>query len=228
MAKRTTIAMASKVGGCSVQDFFHKMAPLGFVVDTTVQAEELEIPSHKPLFVEEVDPANLIALDVRAQLETGKDPFDRIMQAVKQLKDHEVLKIINTFEPTPLIHLLGKKGFETYTEQMDDQLVHTYFRKSANTTVPQEAATPAQSSDWDGAMARFANQLTYLDVRQMDMPQPMHAILESLNKLGPEAALFVYHKRIPVFLLPELKERCLDYRTKELGEGEVHMLIFKP
>lgn len=226
MAKRTTIAMASKVGGCSIGDFFDKLAPLGFAIDVTVQAEDLESPSHKPLFVEDVDAAHLIELDVRAQLETGKDPFDRIMQAVKQLKDGEVLKIVNTFEPTPLIHLLGKKGFETYTEQLGDQLVHTYFHKNMDANDPAEVPVLTQALDWDGVLAGFTDQLRYVDVRQMEMPMPMHTILQALDTLGPQEALYVYHKRIPVFLLPELKERNLDYRTKEVSDGEVHLLIF--
>jgi hypothetical protein len=54
----------------------------------------------------------------------------------------------------------------------------------------------------------------------------MHVILEELDKLSAGAALFVYHKRIPVFLLPELKERKFDYRIKEISGTEVHMLIY--
>jgi len=35
IAARTSIAMASKLGGCSVGDFFKKLQPLGFDIDTT-------------------------------------------------------------------------------------------------------------------------------------------------------------------------------------------------
>jgi len=59
------------------------------------------------------------------------------------------------------------------------------------------------------------------------MPGPMMTILESLNDLPAGYALFVNHKRIPVFLLPELKERNFDYRIKTISEGEVNLLIFK-
>jgi len=53
------------------------------------------------------------------------------------------------------------------------------------------------------------------------------AILAALEKLPEDKALFVYHKRIPVFLLPELRERKFDYRIKETAPNEVHLLIFK-
>ena len=59
------------------------------------------------------------------------------------------------------------------------------------------------------------------------MPMPMMAILESLNELAQDMALYVHHKRIPVFLLTELKERNFDYRIKETSEGEVNLLIFR-
>ncbi|RYZ25802.1 MAG: DUF2249 domain-containing protein, partial [Chitinophagaceae bacterium] len=56
---------------------------------------------------------------------------------------------------------------------------------------------------------------------------PMLAILEALDHLPNETALYVYHKRIPVFLLPELAQKGFEYRIKEINEGEVHLLIFK-
>jgi uncharacterized protein (DUF2249 family) len=58
------------------------------------------------------------------------------------------------------------------------------------------------------------------------MPLPMMTILEALDTLAAGTALYVYHKRIPVFLLPELAQRKFDYRIKEISAGEVHLLIF--
>lgn len=59
------------------------------------------------------------------------------------------------------------------------------------------------------------------------MPLPMLTILDELEKLPQTDALYVYHKRIPVFLLPELKDRKFEFRIKEISDGEVHLLIFK-
>jgi hypothetical protein len=61
----------------------------------------------------------------------------------------------------------------------------------------------------------------------MGMPKPMHTILEALDHLPTDTALYVYHKRIPVFLLPELAQRGFEYRIKEISDGEVHLLIFR-
>jgi hypothetical protein len=59
------------------------------------------------------------------------------------------------------------------------------------------------------------------------MPMPMMTILEALETLPNQKALYVHHKRIPVFLLTELKDRNFDYRIKEVQDGEVYLLIFK-
>ena len=83
----------------------------------------------------------------------------------------------------------------------------------------------------------FGDKIQKLDVRSLEMPQPMVAILSALEQFSADnssannwqagTALYVYHKRIPVFLLPELAGRGFDYRIREIQEGEVHMLIFK-
>ena len=76
-------------------------------------------------------------------------------------------------------------------------------------------------------MNRFKDKLVTIDVRALEMPLPMHTILEALNILPTDKALFVYHKRIPVFLLPELEEQQFSYRIKEISDAEVHLLIYK-
>ena len=74
---------------------------------------------------------------------------------------------------------------------------------------------------------RFKGKLETVDVRNLEMPLPMHTILEALDVLSSDKALFVYHKRIPVFLLPELEERNFSTRIKEISEAEVQLLIYK-
>ena len=74
---------------------------------------------------------------------------------------------------------------------------------------------------------RFNGRLETIDVRNLEMPLPMHSIMEALESLPAAKALFVYHKRIPVFLLPELEEQKFSYRIREISEGEVNLLIYK-
>lgn len=227
MASRTTIAMASKVAGCTASDFFEKLEPLGFAIDDKTEASKIETTNQLPAFINSLDEKKVVELDVRPIIAADKDPFKEITGTIKQLDPGAVLKLINSFEPTPLIALLSKQGFQYFVETVHEDLVITYFLKPEKTA---DAAAPAENNDgdWETIIKKFENKLVTIDVRQMEMPKPMMTILEALDVLADDQALYVYHKRIPVFLLPELQERKFDYRIKKIGDGEVYLLIFKP
>ena len=228
IAARTSIAMASKFGGCSVDDFFNKLQPLGFEIDiSAIEMEKVIENKPVPAFMKNIAADKMIELDVRSIIESGKDPLDIIVKKVKSLETGAVLKIINSFEPTPLMHLLGKQGFESYAETISDELVNTYFYKKGDLTILPENNKTDYSKGWEEILNRFKDKLVTIDVRALEMPLPMHTILETLNKLSNDKALFVYHKRIPVFLLPELEEQQFSYRIKEISDAEVHLLIYK-
>jgi uncharacterized protein (DUF2249 family) len=226
IARRTSIAMASKIGGCSVDDFFNKLQPLGFAIDN-VNAEPESAKNPVPGFLKNIEKEKIIELDVRPIIESGKDPLNIILHNVKQLREGQVLNIINSFEPTPLMHLLGKQGFESYAEAIDENTVHTYFHKQTDKPSIEDDKKVPDGQDWDEIMNRFANKLVTVDVRKMEMPLPMHTILGALDNLPPGKALFVYHKRIPVFLLPELEERNFNFRIRGVNDAEIHLLIYR-
>ena len=225
MAGRTSIGMASKIGGCTVNDFFEKLAPLGFEIDKAIPVKNKE-RRQLPSFLNSLKREQLIEFDVRPIINANEDPLSLILKKIKGIRHGEALKIINTFEPAPLISLLKKQRFESYVDVINDQLVETYFYKIDDTTVVINE-TENVTEGWDDFMQKFTDRIQTIDVRELEMPKPMLTILDSLDHLPPETALYVYHKRIPVFLLPELKERNFDYRIKEVSDNEVHLLIFK-
>jgi uncharacterized protein (DUF2249 family) len=226
MAARTSIGMASKIGGFSVEKFFDKLQPLGFEPDReTVLESNMEKPK-LPAFFNSVKPEQIIDFDVRPIIDSGADPLSSIVAKVKSIPKGGILKIINSFEPTPLISLLKKQGFESFVDTIDDNVVETYFYKTGDEALKiNQEETNAE--DWDALVKKFEGKITNVDVRHLEMPMPMMSILSSIENLPEENALFVYHKRIPVFLLPELKERKFDYRIKEEAPNEVRLLIFK-
>ena len=229
MAGRTSIAMAAKVGGCTPDAFFKALAPLGFTEDRTAPNEtEIDNQNSLPDFLKNLKSNQIIAFDVRDLIAEGKDPLRQIQQKVKEIKPGEALKIINSFEPVPLIKLLEQQGFKSYLDQITSNLVETYFYRT-NTSVSTEinTADTTSSGDWEQILQQFENNLQPIDVRHLEMPLPMMTILEALEKLPENKALYVHHKRIPVFLLTELRDRSFDYRIKEVQEGEVYLLIFK-
>lgn len=226
IASRATIKMASQIGGCSVNDFFEKLRPFGFTVDTTTDSSP-QLPTElRSPFVRDLDADKIMELDVRPVIEAGKDPFALIMGKLTQLAPGHIFKLVNSFEPIPLIDLLTKKGFEYHVEHIDENCVVTYFDKKSNEDFVVETQ-PTENADWDELLHFFGKRIRHTNVRQMEMPLPMHTILEELDGLPDDHALFVYHKRVPVFLLPGLKERRLEYRIREISDTEVHLLIFK-
>lgn len=227
MAGRTSIAMAAKIGGCSVHDFFQKLQPLGFETDEQQAARETLDGDEKPAFMNELKAADILSLDVRPVIEAGKDPLTIILEKVAQIEPGKALKIINSFEPTPLIGLLGKKGFKSYISTPANNVVESFFYLPQRLTPQPMQAVSAPTEDWDGILQKFEGRLETTDVRELEMPGPMLTILSLLETLEPSKALYVVHKRIPVFLIPELKEKGWDLRAKTIDENRVDLLIFK-
>jgi len=64
-----------------------------------------------------------------------------------------------------------------------------------------------------------------LDVRGLEPPQPMVAVLERLESLAPGETLIVIHDRRPVFLYPQLDERGFTHRTDEAEPGVIRITI---
>lgn len=226
MAPRTSISMASKIGGCSINDFFDKLEPLGFNVDRNAKLNENETETNIPEFMKNLQEDKLVEFDVRKMLEAGEDPLFPIREKVRDLPTGSILKLINTFEPIPLMELLGKQGYESYSKIAGEDLVYTYFYKSDKVKVT-DSQKQENNEDWDSILNKFDGKLIEIDVRHLEMPMPMLTILDALDNLPKDTALFVFHKRIPVFLLPELQDRNYDYRIKEISDGNVNLLIFK-
>jgi hypothetical protein len=120
MAGRTSVAMASKIGGCTTNVFFEKLQTLGFEVFHTTNIVEKNETKQRPDFLKNIKQEELVELDVRQVIKGGKDPLNIILEKIKYLQTGQVLKIINTFEPTPLMLLLNKQGFESYADVIHD------------------------------------------------------------------------------------------------------------
>lgn len=223
---RTTIAMASEMAGCEMTVFFDRLKALGIEIDEATSLLEEKI-KELPEFITSLKKEQIIDFDVRDLLASGKDPLTLILDKIKTVLSGQALKIINTFEPVPLIKMLEKQGFVVYTDAISDDLIETYFYKQADTNTITVEPEASASKGWDEVMNRFNDKLVTVDVRELEMPQPMLTILSELDKLPADRALHVYHKRIPVYLLPELADKKFEYRIKEINDGNVQLLIYK-
>jgi len=234
LAPRVTIEMAAKIGGVNVQVFFDKLEQIGFEIDkndlsglTNNSAKEV---NNKTETMIDIENDKITILDVREDLANGIDPFSKIMATIKTFTEGEVLQIINTFEPVPIINVLKQKGFISKIEHISDKEIHTYLKKEKedrSEEINEKAKNDAKSDDIDTVFASFKEKFKEIDVRDLEMPQPMVKILEELDGLPDDYCMYVHHKKVPQFLLPQLDERNYVYLTKDIDQDNTKMLIFK-
>jgi len=225
LAPRVTVKDAAKIGNITTNLFLDKLAEIGFQVkyEDETQADPEEESSKI-----DIDESKIKVLDVRPTINSGGDPFSEIMGTIKEMNDDETLKIINVFEPTPLIGILKGKGYNTHTDKISEDEYHTFFTKVTGSKHQEIVAEmPIVEGSFDDKLASFGGNMKEIDVRLLEMPEPMVTILGELESLPDNHVLFVNHKKVPQFLLPELKSRNYLYMTKEIEPGYVKMIIFK-
>ena len=228
MAKRTSVASAARIGKVETAEFFRVLKPLGFEIEEE-NATVFKNYTVLPPFLSNIPLENRIYFDARPLLASDKDPLKEILEQVKKLSTEKVLIIQNTFEPIPLITLLKKKNFEAFVLKENDDYYETWFYKSNTPAVKPAAGDEPNLTafNWEKLLEVYAGKMVTIDVRNLPMPQPMIKILETLNTLDSSKALYVYHKKVPVYLLQELADREYGYSIKEYDNGGVDLLIFK-
>lgn len=226
LAPRVTVKDAAGIGGVSVNVFLQKLADIGMSVQIPPSNKSEPIETNELPF--ELIQDKIVPLDVRPTIERGADPFSDIMAKIKDLQPDQILKVINVFEPIPLMNVLGNKGFASFTEKVNNNEFHTFFKKTGSEKKPDtyEIGLPILDN-FDSKMLDFGSNLMEIDVRDLEMPEPMTKILETLSILPENHVLFVHHKKVPQFLLPELKSRHFHWLTKDIEEGYVQLLIWK-
>ncbi len=234
MAPRATIAEAAKMGGCTVEAIMTALRPLGFEYESA--EPEREVAAIAPEWLSAASEESVIRFDVRDIIESGTDPLREIISAFKKVPPGRVLCIINSFVPTPLIHLLRQeKAEDSYVETVSDKEFHTYFLKKReegqrheNTSGAEKKERKESEEPFEEILSRFPpEKIRETDVRELEMPLPMQKILKELESLPPDSALFVHHKRIPVYLLEELSGKGYEVHVKTIDERNVKMILFR-
>jgi uncharacterized protein (DUF2249 family) len=61
----------------------------------------------------------IIELDVREDLKNKIEPFQKIMEAIKELNDNDIFVLHAPFKPVPLFAVLKAKGFTHEEEELE-------------------------------------------------------------------------------------------------------------
>lgn len=227
-ARRISIEDACRIAHCEVDAFLRSMEQIGFCIDEKSEKEfvagpkTMDFSRHK----------NIRELDVRPYLDQDIDPLKEILKLVNSVKTGECIKIINSFEPVPLISLLQDRGFLHQVDVLEENLVITWFKKreegELTTALPEDHLVSADKRLFDSVLDQFKpEKIRRIDVRQLEMPQPMLRIVEHLEGLTVDELLYVHHKKLPVFLIPELAKRGLTFLFHQKSAQELDLLIYK-
>jgi uncharacterized protein (DUF2249 family) len=225
LAPRVTVEDAASIGKVSVNEFLKKLEMIGFEV---IYEEKTKFEAIKDDKVSDISNLKIIQLDVRPTIESGADPFKEIMQAMKKLKNCETLEVINIFEPIPLITIFKEKGYKTWTDIVNTNEYHTFFTKETTASHKEIVAEiPISEGSFEEKLVSFGGNIREIDVRLLEMPEPMVNILKEVETLPENYVLLVNHKKVPQFLLPELKSRNYTWMHKDIEPGLTQLLIFK-
>ena len=229
LAPRVNIKDAAKIGGVKPNVLLRRLKTIGFFIDL----EEMDLYEKSEIHNIEntvkMKKDKIITLDVRPILDGGVDPFNAIMDELKKIDEaNETLLIINTFEPIPLLNILKKKGYEYETERPEDGTVHTFLTKVDDGLVENRSTEGETEKDtFESIEKKYSGHIKEVDVRDLEMPMPMVTILENLEQLNDGEALFVHHKKLPQYLLPELKDRDFIFVSQPVDNDNIKLIIYK-
>ncbi len=163
-----------------------------------------------------------VDLDVRPILRDGGEPFEQIMATVAGLRPDQGLRLLATFKPTPLLHMLGSRGYTHDVRELghdDWEVLFTPVERMPAST-DAVANTPDDDEVWPPPTKSIDN-------RDLDPPEPMVRTLAALESLKAGEVLSALLCREPMFLLPELAKRGHRWRGGFDADGTTYRLAVR-
>lgn len=147
---------------------------------------------------------HFVELDVRPTLRAGGEPFGQIMDAIGELGPDQGLRLLSTFCPTPLFHVLGSKGFSHRETELEDGSWEVFFEREADAPQADQSEPAPETAAGDDAWPAPVHEM---DNRDLEPPEPMVKVLATIETMQPGEVMTALLCREPVFLLPELSKR---------------------
>ncbi len=193
--------------------------------------------TERPAALAAIPEERVVELDVREDLRSGREPFSRIMAAKGEVPEDGALRLRAIFEPAPLYGVLGRQGFEHWTERRADDDWVVWFWRAAPADPGAAPRSPGRSTDpsadvgeadsGGGAADAAAPEegVVVLDVRGLEPPEPMVRTLAALREMPRDHTLVQINVREPRFLFPRLEEAGYAYEVRRQGEDLVRVFI---
>lgn len=158
-------------------------------------------------------------VDVRALLAARREPFVIVMQAANALPPDGILLIDAPFNPRPLRRVLETRAFETYGQRVEAGHWRIWCRRASADPCEHVAAAKgaARGRVWRGG------SVVHIDVRGLEAPAPLVAILTLIDGGPHEGVVIVHHHRDPLYLYPELAERGWSWTPLPSPPNEVRL-----
>ena len=158
-----------------------------------------------------------VTLDVREDIQNGREPFGKIMRALGALKESQDLVIIAPFQPKPLFGILAQRGYGHIATPLENGDWRVHF--SRKTQTPAAASVNAESPPKAAVVECAATPVIDVDARGLEPPGPLVRILEAIATLPEGAALRAFTDRRPMHLYAQLKERGFVGDSEEQKDG---------
>ncbi len=237
MARVTTVSQAARLCNISAELL---VRDLNNMLGIEAVADDVPATDDSMATADDSPPmpsfASAVELDVHNELSNGGEPFSRIMAAVAGLAEGQVLHLRAPFEPVPLFGVMQKRGFGHTTEKHGDDDWSVWFFHNDGavagssdhaTSAPDRVVAPLPSHRGEKNDDGAVRTEVWLDVRDLEPPEPLVRTLEALEGLPKDNVLIQVNMRVPQFLLPILRERGFHFTIDESQSNEVQVRIWR-
>jgi TusA-related sulfurtransferase len=224
MARLVTVEQAARTANVSPERLVHDLNEALGIADPADAAQRIpEVVTAPADLARHPTDANVVELDVREDLRSGREPFSKIMLAVAQLRADEVLRLRTIFEPAPLFGVLAKRGFaHESTAHAADDWSAWFWRSDA-----RNDAAAARDVAVDAASVAGDDTTLVLDVRGLQPPEPLMRTLAALETLPEGHVLVQINSRVPQLLFPMLAEQGYACEVDDSRAEEVLVRIWR-
>ncbi len=128
IAKLATLQQAAEVAGLPVAQVINRLRIYVGQSEWSGETKKNQEPSKRPEWI--LEGRVIEEFDARPLIEKGKHPVKMVMEKLKLLNEGEMLTLVTSFTPVPLMDMARSKGYRVWSHQKSETVVLTYFSKT--------------------------------------------------------------------------------------------------